>query len=176
LNATDNETRDLTGTGTHHSETTGTTTNNGTDSTKEYVSGFNESTPTLSKQTEQTLGTGNTVGGTVDSTDGSTDTGTVNKALTDTGTVNKTLTDTGTVNKALTDTGTVNRALTDIGTVNRALTDTGTVEKTQTAYMHGSIGVITPQQMIEQERKVSLFNINNYIIDSFKTRFCLLIY
>lgn len=162
LAATDNETRDLAAT--HDSITTGTTTNSGTDTQKEYVSGFNELTPTLGKQTEQTLGQGNTVNGTVDND--STDTGTVNKALTDT----------GTVNRALTDTGTVEKALTDTGTVNRDTTDTGTVDNLRTASMHGSIGVITPQQMIEQERRVSQFNIVNYIIDSFKSRFCLLIY
>jgi hypothetical protein len=146
LAGTDNETRDLTGTGTHNSTTTGTTQNSGTDTQKEYASGFNEVTPTLAKQNEQTLGQGNTVSGTVENTEGSTDKGTVNKTLSDTGTVSKTL------------------------------SDTGTVDKTQTAYMHGSIGVITPQQMIEQERKIALFNLNNHIIDSFKKRFCILIY
>ena len=40
----------------------------------------------------------------------------------------------------------------------------------------GNIGVTTSQQMIEEERRVSEFNIQNYIIDSFKRRFCLLIY
>jgi hypothetical protein len=66
--------------------------------------------------------------------------------------------------------------MTDTGTVNNNITDTGTVNRAQTAYMHGSIGVITPQQMIEQERRVSEFNIVDYIIDSFKKRFCILIY
>jgi hypothetical protein len=146
LSGSDNETRNLAGTGTHKSITTGTTQNNGTDTQKEYVSGFNETTPTLAKQTEQTLGQGNSVNGTVDNTEGSTDT------------------------------GTVDRATTENGTVDRATTDTGTVDKLQTAYMHGSIGVITPQQMIEQERRVDQFNIVNFIIDSFKGRFCILIY
>jgi hypothetical protein len=186
LTGSDNETRNLTGTGTHLSETTGSTTNNGKDTSKEYVSAFNETTPTLSKQTEQELGTGNSVTGKVETTDGSTDTGTVNHETTDTGSVNHATTDTGSVNRSTTDTGSVNRALTDIGSVNRALTDsgnvdrtitdTGTVKKEQAASMHGSIGVITPQQMIEQERRVVQFNIINYIIDSFKSRFCILIY
>jgi hypothetical protein len=176
LAATDNETRDLAGTGTHHSTTSGTTTNNGTDTTKEYVSGFNETTPTLAKQTEQTLGTGNTVGGTVETTDGSTDKGTDNHSKTETGTDNTSTTDKGTVNHALSDTGTVNTTTSDTGTVNRALTDTGTVSRKNTAYMHGSIGVITPQQMIEQERRVDKFNIVDYIIDSFKGRFCIMVY
>ena len=44
------------------------------------------------------------------------------------------------------------------------------------ARMWGNIGVTTTQQMIEEERRVSEFNIADYIIDSFKRRFCLLIY
>lgn len=41
---------------------------------------------------------------------------------------------------------------------------------------HGNIGVTTSQQMIEAERKVSEFNIIDYITDSFKRRFCLMVY
>ena len=44
------------------------------------------------------------------------------------------------------------------------------------ARMWGNIGVTTTQQMIEEERRVSQFNIYDYIIESFKRRFCLLIY
>lgn len=44
------------------------------------------------------------------------------------------------------------------------------------ARMWGNIGVTTTQQMIEEERRVSEFNISDYIIESFKRRFCLLIY
>ena len=40
----------------------------------------------------------------------------------------------------------------------------------------GNVGVTTSQQMIEEERRVSEFNITDYIIDSFKRRFCLLVY
>jgi hypothetical protein len=156
LAGTDNEIRDLGGSSIKHSESTGTTTNNGTDISKEYVSGFNENTPTLAKQTEETLGTGNTVGGTVDTTD--------------------TTTDTGTVDKSLTDTGTVNKALTDTGTVNRALTDNGTIENTHSLRSFGNIGVTTTQKMIEEERNTVKFNTIDYIIDSFKKRFCILIY
>jgi hypothetical protein len=173
LNGTDNETRDIGGSSTKHSETSGDTTNKGNDTTKEYTSGFNEATPTLAKQIEQTLGSGNSVTGIVDTTDSTTDTGTVNKTTTDEGTVNKSMTDSGTINNASTDTGTVNKSMTDSGTVNRALTDTGTIDKTQDVFMHGSIGVITPQQMIEQERKVVQFNVMDYIIKSFKNRFCI---
>ena len=41
---------------------------------------------------------------------------------------------------------------------------------------HGNIGVTTSQQMIESERQVSLYNIIDVIINSFKNRFCLQIY
>ena len=41
---------------------------------------------------------------------------------------------------------------------------------------HGNIGVTTSQQMIESERQVSLYNIIDVIITSFKNRFCLQIY
>ena len=41
---------------------------------------------------------------------------------------------------------------------------------------HGNIGVTTSQQMIEQERQISEYNIIDYIINSFKKRFCLLVY
>lgn len=156
LSGTDNETRDLTGTGTHHSETDGTTTNNGSDISKESVSGFNENTPTLAKQTEQILGAGNTVAGSVDTTDGSTDSGTVNKTLTDS--------------------GTVNRALTDTGTVDKATTETGTVENIHTATFEGHTGILSVQQLLNMERETVQFNVINHIIDSFKGRFCVLIY
>lgn len=41
---------------------------------------------------------------------------------------------------------------------------------------HGNIGVTTSQQMIEAERKISEFNIYDYIVQSFKKRFCILVY
>lgn len=40
----------------------------------------------------------------------------------------------------------------------------------------GNIGVTTTQQMITEERRVSEFNVIDYIINSFKNRFCLQIY
>lgn len=41
---------------------------------------------------------------------------------------------------------------------------------------YGNIGVTTTQQMIEQERKISEFDIDHVIIDEFRHTFCLLIY
>lgn len=40
----------------------------------------------------------------------------------------------------------------------------------------GSIGVVTPQEMLEQERNVSTFSTVNYIIEQFKQRFCIMVY
>lgn len=40
----------------------------------------------------------------------------------------------------------------------------------------GSIGVITPQDMINQERNISKFSTANYIIEQFKQRFCIMVY
>lgn len=40
----------------------------------------------------------------------------------------------------------------------------------------GNIGVTTTQQMIEQERNVAQFNLIEFITQSFKTRFCLMLY
>lgn len=46
-----------------------------------------------------------------------------------------------------------------------------------TSRIHGNIGVTTSQQMLEQELEVApKLNITNYIVDSFKKRFCLLVY
>lgn len=41
---------------------------------------------------------------------------------------------------------------------------------------HGNIGVTTTQEMIEQERRINLFNIYDIIIEDFKMRFCILLY
>lgn len=46
-----------------------------------------------------------------------------------------------------------------------------------TSHIHGNIGVTTSQQMLESELAVSpKLNIINYIVNSFKTRFCILVY
>lgn len=48
--------------------------------------------------------------------------------------------------------------------------------ETRTERRTGNIGVTTTQQMLEQERQIAEFNMINYIAQSFKQRFCLLIY
>ena len=52
------------------------------------------------------------------------------------------------------------------------LTDGGTITKTR----KGNIGVTMTQQLIEAQRKVVEFNIIDYIVRSFKNRFCLQVY
>lgn len=74
--------------------------------------------------------------------------------------------DNGTVNN----TGTVGNNITS----NSNSKDTGT--ENRTLHSRGNIGVTTTQQMIEQERNISEFNIYDYIVRSFKRRFCLMMY
>ena len=74
--------------------------------------------------------------------------------------------DNGTVNN----TGTVGNNITS----NSNSKDTGT--ESRTLRSKGNIGVTTTQQMIEQERNISEFNIYDYIVRSFKRRFCLMLY
>lgn len=47
---------------------------------------------------------------------------------------------------------------------------------TRELHTSGTIGVITTQTMIEEERKVVQFCIDDYIINSFKRKFCILVY
>ena len=51
-------------------------------------------------------------------------------------------------------------------------TDTGTITRER----HGNIGVTMTQQLIEAQRNVVEFDVVQYIVDSFKKRFCLLVY
>lgn len=52
--------------------------------------------------------------------------------------------------------------------------DNGTITRELRTY--GNIGVTTTQAMIEEERKVVQFCIDDYIINSFKRKFCILVY
>lgn len=52
--------------------------------------------------------------------------------------------------------------------------DNGKVTRELRTY--GNIGVTTTQSMIEEERKVVQFCIDDYIINSFKRKFCILVY
>lgn len=54
-----------------------------------------------------------------------------------------------------------------------AKTDT---DNTVTTTRTGNIGVTTTQKMINEEREVDQFSTYKYIVDSFKKRFCIMIY
>ena len=97
-------------------------------------------------------------------------------------------TNTGTVTNAekgsgsVTDTGTVKNAggeeteetSTSGGTVKNE--NSGKGSETYTEQSEGSIGVITSEIMLQQEREAALFNIYDIITTDFKNRFCLLLY
>ena len=128
----------------------------------ESVKGFNSNTWAESKKLDKT------------GTDNITHTGTDNVAHTGTDDIAHTGTDnvthTGTDNVA--HTGTDNVAHTS----SESISDQGTTTETFTQRRTGNIGVTTTQQMLEQEREIAEFNMINYIAQSFKQRFCLLIY
>lgn len=70
-------------------------------------------------------------------------------------------------------------ATTQTSTANlrHTLTHGENVGETFTSYIHGNIGVTTSQQMLESELELApKINTINYIINSFKMRFCILIY
>lgn len=55
-------------------------------------------------------------------------------------------------------------------------TDSGTITHANDRHEYGNIGVTTTQQMIEAERALVRFNVYDIIIESFKERFCILLY
>lgn len=77
-----------------------------------------------------------------------------------------------------TDTGTDNFSSTDTGTDNYDSTDTGTIDHNDKLefYKRGNQGTTTTQQMIREEQELAKINFDDYIIEEFKKRFCLLVY
>lgn len=63
---------------------------------------------------------------------------------------------------------------TDSATDSGTSTSTGT--ETTTAHLHGNIGVTTAQQMIAGFREISDFCTYDFIVQSFKNRFCIQVY
>lgn len=47
---------------------------------------------------------------------------------------------------------------------------------THTGHLYGNIGVTTTQQMLEQERQIALFNFYDFVVQSFKMEFCVMVY
>lgn len=65
------------------------------------------------------------------------------------------------------------------GTTNRTdndTTDTGTVNTGYHRYLRGNYGQTTTQQMIKEEQELAMFCIEDFIIEEFKQRFCVLVY
>lgn len=52
----------------------------------------------------------------------------------------------------------------------------GTGSETVTTHIHGNIGVVTAQQMIAGFREISDFSVYDFIVQSFKNRFCVQVY
>lgn len=63
---------------------------------------------------------------------------------------------------------------TDSGTTSNESTSNGT--ETINAHLHGNIGVTTAQQMIAGYREISDFCTVDFIVQSFKDRFCIQVY
>ena len=96
----------------------------------------------------------------------------------------KRATSTGTETESSTDhnTGTSTAQTNETGVDVEQTADTLTEDRKRTGaetvinHMHGNIGVTTTQQMIREYRDVSKFDIDDYIVDSFKARFCIQVY
>ena len=83
---------------------------------------------------------------------------------------------TGNISSNTANTENVKNTESNSGTMKHAENSSGNETRTRSVRMFGNIGVTTTQQMINEERDVVKFNIVDYIVDSFKKRFCLLIY
>lgn len=165
-------TRNLTDKGTQDSTQTNniteTTTNNLTDDTTQTidrtderkVAGFNSETYVNAEQT---------------TTDSS-----ITSTTENTGTVERKNAGTITVGNetSRTQTGTVDENGTEKETeqITAGGTETGTVTREYTDKETGNIGITMTQQMIDAERITANYNVQDAIIESFKKRFCLLIY
>lgn len=124
----------------------------------------------------------------------STDTGTANTTTTNNYKKNETATDSKSVSSYDSDTlktveqNTITNEANNTDTSTNESNSSGTSTLTQTTNSedngtitrelrtYGNIGVTTTQAMIEEERKVVQFCIDDYIIDSFKKKFCILVY
>lgn len=163
-NLTDSETQDSTQTNNINETTTNNlaenTTQNINRTDERKVAGFNSETYVNAEQTTSDS----------DITSDTTNSGTVERENTGTIAVeNETnRTQTGTVDENGTETET--QKITADGS------ETGTVTREYTDKETGNIGITMTQQMIDAERVTANYNVQDAIIDSFKKRFCLLIY
>ena len=183
-----------TGHGSHSEQATGSETHSGTDTET------NSGTDTVSHSGTDKSNTSNSTShtGTITDANTGTDTLTMNRAAFDSTSLVTTGTDstlhghtlTKTFNDTETDSGTASVTHGEkVGTthghvlatkyghsVNQKDNRSGTNDNTVTRNSHisGNIGVTTSQQMLEQELLVApKLNVYNYIMESFKNRFCL---
>lgn len=163
-NLTDNETQDSTQTNNINETTTNNLTENTTQNInrndERKVAGFNSETYVNAEQTTSDS----------DITSNTTNSGTVERENTGTIAVeNETnRTQTGTVDENGTETET--QKITADGS------ETGTVSREYTDKETGNIGITMTQQMIDAERITANYNVQDAIIESFKKRFCILVY
>ena len=59
---------------------------------------------------------------------------------------------------------------------NQTWSDEESGSDTRSIRRTGNIGVTSSQELIKQEREIASFNVTDYIVRSFKNRFCLLVY
>ena len=192
-NETVNMKRAQTGADVEHSNSElaagGDDTVTGSETKGHFVAGFDAPTPTptddgLVKQTRDE--TDNTT----TTTYGKTETGTSDKATAygksenneDATTFGKTIRN-GEVGATVYDRTENASTSTEYGTTNTNTEETtyGKQEATGHAnsrdfHAHGNIGVTTTQKLIREQRDIEKFNLYNYILDSFKMRFCVLVY
>lgn len=87
-----------------------------------------------------------------------------------------------TTNETTTGTNSVERSETVAGTTGATENTEGqnaeneTIGETLETRRTGNIGVTSSQQLLREERDVAMFSTIKYIIDSFKKRFCILVY
>lgn len=104
----------------------------------------------------------------------STSTGSVGATAESTATGGRTSFNSGDIRTAASDT-----TETESSTATSAQTTAGTTAsgaETVTARAHGNIGVTTPAQMIAGYREAENFNVYDFIVNSFKNRFCIQCY
>lgn len=92
------------------------------------------------------------------------------------GTQQNTSNDTVTYNQTIRDQAAEEKQFTEQNTFNKSSTESGEGTRGRTLHTHGNIGTMTVQSMILEQRNVVQFNLMDYIIDSFKQRFCILVY
>lgn len=61
-------------------------------------------------------------------------------------------------------------------TTNYGKTDNTTGEQVTEYHSHGNIGVTTTQKLIKEQRDIDRFNLYDIIVESFKMRFCIMVY